>query len=74
MSLLYDVKVSKLACINIFLKRIRADGYLQTVELEGDYRFSDNYFVMLKGEIKTVKCEKLSNAKSTVKVNAYTIK
>lgn len=53
---------------------IRADGYLQTLELEGDYRFSDNYFVMLEGEIKTVKYEKLSNAKSTVKVNAYTIK
>ena len=53
---------------------IRADGYIQALELEGDYRFLDNYFVMLEGEVKTVRFERFSNKAGNIKVNAYTVK
>ena len=53
---------------------IRANGYLQAVELEGDYTFSDNYFTMLKGEVKTVTFGKFSDKASGVSVKSYTLK
>ena len=53
---------------------IRADGYLQTVELEGDYVFSDNYFLMLEGEIRTVSFKRFSDKADDVTVKTYTIK
>ena len=53
---------------------IRAKKYLQAVELEGDYTFSDNYFTMLEGEAKTVSFKKFSDAESTVTVKSYTLK
>ena len=52
---------------------IKANGYLHAVELEGDYRFSDNYFVMLEGEIRRIRFDRFSDKSSGVKVNAYTI-
>ena len=52
---------------------IKADSYLQAVELEGDYNFSDNYFTMLKGETKTVCFEKFSKNANEVSVKAYTL-
>ena len=53
---------------------IRADAHLQAVELEGDYTFSDNYFSMLDGEIKTVTFEKLSDKANGISVKSYVIK
>lgn len=53
---------------------IRANGYLQAVELEGDYLFSDNYFTMLDGEIKTVTLERFGNKPSELSVKSYVIK
>ena len=53
---------------------IRANSYLQVVELEGDYVFSDNYFTMLKDEVKTVTYEKFSENSSNVSIKSYTIK
>lgn len=52
---------------------LRANGYLQTVEFEGDYLFSDNYFAMLEGEVKTVSFEKLSDSNGTISVKSYTL-
>lgn len=52
---------------------IEAKDYLQTVELEGDFYFSDNYFTMLNGEKKTVSFKKRDGAKTAVTVKAYTI-
>lgn len=52
---------------------LKANTYLQAVEIEGDYRFSDNYFTMLEGEIKTVTFEKLSDASKGVSVKSYTL-
>ena len=53
---------------------IRAKKYLQAVEIEGDYTFSDNYFIMLEGETKTVSFKKFSDTESTVTVKSYTLK
>ena len=53
---------------------IKAHSYLQAVELEGDYSFSDNYFTMLEGEVKTVTLEKFSEKAKDVSVKTYTIK
>ena len=53
---------------------IKANTYLQTVELEGDYVFSDNYFTMLNGEIKTVTFDKFSDKTNGVTVKSYTLK
>ena len=53
---------------------VRARGYLQAVELEGDYIFSDNYFTMLEGEEKTVTFEKFSDNAKGVTVKSYTLK
>ena len=53
---------------------IRANGYLQAVELEGDYTFSDNYFTMLKGETVTVFFEGFSDKANGVTVKSYTLK
>jgi beta-mannosidase len=53
---------------------VKALGYLQAVELEGDYNFSDNYFTMLEGEEKTVSFEKFSDKASGISVKSYTLK
>lgn len=53
---------------------IKANTYLQVVELEGDYNFSDNYFTMLSGEVKTVIFEKFSDEANGVSIKSYTIK
>jgi beta-mannosidase len=53
---------------------IRANKYLQVVELSGDYIFSDNYFTMLDGEEITVTFEKFSAKADDVKVTTYTLK
>ena len=47
---------------------------LQAVELEGDYNFSDNYFTMLEGEVKTVTFEKFSDKANGVTVKSYALK
>ena len=52
---------------------IRANTYLQAVELEGDYTFSDNYFAMLNGEEKVVTFEKFSDKADGVTVKSYTL-
>ena len=52
---------------------IRADAYIQALELEGDYNFSDNYFTMLRGEIKTVSYEKFSDKACGITVKSYTL-
>lgn len=52
---------------------IRAKGYLQAVELEGDYVFSDNYFTMLKGETVTVYHKPFSDKARGVSVRTYTL-
>ena len=53
---------------------IKAGGYLQAVELEGDYTFSDNYFTMLPGEEKTVTFEKFSDKANGISLKSYTLK
>ena len=52
---------------------IKANAYLQAVELEGDYTFSDNYFTMLEGEIKTVRFEKFTTKAKEVNVKTYVL-
>ena len=52
---------------------IKANTYLQAVELEGDYNFSDNYFAMLEGETRVVSFEKFSDKANGVTVKSYTI-
>ena len=53
---------------------VRAKKYLQAVELEGDYDFSDNYFSMLEGELKTVTFKKFSDKANGVTLKSYTLK
>lgn len=53
---------------------VRAEKYLQAVELEGDYSFSDNYFTMLEGEEKTVTFKKFSSDADGLTVRSYTLK
>ena len=53
---------------------IRAKKYLQAVELEGDYTYSDNYFTMLSGEVKTVFFKAFSEKANGVSVKSYTLK
>ena len=52
---------------------IMAKSYLQAVELEGDYLFSDNYFTMLEGETKTVRLKKFSHEANEISIKSYTI-
>ena len=51
-----------------------AKKYLQAVELEGDYTFSDNYFTMLEGEEKTVSYKAFSDKANGVSIKSYTLK
>ena len=53
---------------------VRANKYLQAVELEGDYIFSDNYFTMLKGETAVVTFKKFSDKANGVTVKTYSLK
>ena len=53
---------------------IRAKKYLQAVELEGDYTYSDNYFTMLSGEVKTVFFKAFSEKANGVSIKSYTLK
>lgn len=54
--------------------KIKADGYVHVVELDGDYIFSDNYFEMLPGETRTVMLELCEGAQSKlVNVCGYTL-
>ena len=53
---------------------VRAKKYLQVVELEGDYDFSDNYFSMLEGELKAVTFKKFSDKANGVTLKSYTLK
>ena len=53
---------------------VRANKYLQVVELSGDYVFSDNYFTMLEGEKVTVTFERFLEKANGVKVTTYTLK
>lgn len=55
---------------------LKANSYLHVVELEGDCLFSDDYFSMLPGEIKTVTWKSLKGFESddTFTINAYTLK
>ncbi len=52
---------------------IRAKSYLQAVELEGDYLFSDNYFTMLEGETRTVRFKKFSHEANEISIKSYTL-
>ena len=53
---------------------IKANGYVHAVELDGEYVFSDNYFTMLPGEIRTVGFEKCEGAvKEDIVVSGYTL-
>lgn len=53
---------------------IKADSYVHTVEIEGEYVFSDNFFSLLPGEERTVTFEKTVDAKtSEITVEGYTI-
>ncbi|MBQ7343682.1 MAG: hypothetical protein IJW53_02830 [Clostridia bacterium] len=52
---------------------IKANAYLQAVELEGDYLFSDNYFTMLEGETRTVRFEKFSQGANEINVKSYAL-
>ena len=53
---------------------IKALSYLQAVEFEGDYNFSDNYFTMLCGEEKTVTFEKFSDKANAISIKSYVLK
>ena len=53
---------------------VRALDYIQALELDGDYTFSDNYFTMCKGETMTVSFKPFSNKANGVKLTAYTLK
>ena len=53
---------------------LKADAYLQAVELDGDYTFSENYFTMLEGEEKTVFFKKNSDKANGINLKSYTIK
>jgi len=52
---------------------IRAKSYLQAVELEGDYLFSDNYLTMLEGETRTVRFKKFSHDANKISIKSYTL-
>ena len=52
--------------------RVRANGYVHAVELEGECRFSDNYFTMLEGEQITVDVDPIGEDCSFT-VSAYTL-
>lgn len=72
------LEIEKKDALTIILRNekeitIRADAYLQAVELEGDYRFSDNYFTMLDGETKTISFEKTSESANGITVKSYTL-
>jgi hypothetical protein len=42
--------------------------------LEGDFTYSDNYFTILKGEVKTVTFKPFSEKADGVSVKSYVIK
>lgn len=53
---------------------VSTDKYIHTVELEGDYLFSDNYFSLLAGEQKTVTFKKLPiYEEEKISITAYTL-
>jgi len=54
---------------------VKAEKYVHTVEFEGDYLFSDNYFSLLPGEERTVTFQKLNVFEDNdIDVTAYTLK
>lgn len=52
---------------------LKANGYVQAVELEGTQLFEDNYFLMLEGEERTVKFTVCEEPCDEIKINAYTL-
>ncbi len=55
---------------------ITALGYIHTVELEGEYIFSDNYFSMYNGEQRTVtlgEYAERANFTDEISISAYTV-
>lgn len=53
---------------------IKAKGYIHSVELDGEYVFSDNYFTMLPGETRTVTSTKCDGAiLDGIKILGYTL-
>lgn len=46
--------------------RVATDGYARVVTLEGDCDFSDNYFDLLPGEERVVRCSGAGNGKISV--------
>ena len=53
---------------------LSASDYVHAVELEGQYIFEDNYFSMLRGEIRTVSFKPWKNTDSSdFTVKAYTL-
>lgn len=53
---------------------LAASSYIHAVELEGQYIFEDNYFSMLRGEIRTVSFKQWKNTDSSdFTVKAYTL-
>ena len=55
------VKITKQTSSHIVLE---ASAFAHSVALYGDYVFSDNFFIMLPGEKRTVLFEKTYNARS----------
>lgn len=54
--------------------KVKANGYVHAVELMGEYIFSDNYFTMLPGEVRTISFEKCDRAiKDEISVLGYTL-
>lgn len=44
---------------------VRADRYAKAVHLHGEYVFSDNYFDLLPGESRTIRCRRIDGAPSS---------
>ncbi len=54
---------------------IKANKYIHSIFIEGEYVCSDNYFIMLEGEEKTVTFEKsFMSDNKPIKVSAFTLK
>ena len=53
---------------------LKAQQYIHAVELEGSYLFSDNFFSMLPGEIRTIQYRPAKEVTDeNLSINAYTI-
>ena len=52
---------------------VRADGYIHTVELEGEAVFEDNYFSLMPGEVRTVYF-RMTGDTGMIEVPAHTLK